>query len=163
MEGGMKKVTRFEDLICWQKARQLVNIVYGLTHQGPFSKDFALRNRIQSAAVSAMSNIAEGFTRFHKRDFVRFLDIAQSSVAEVKSLLYVAQDQGYITQEQFREAQRLADETKGVTLGLLRYVKSTAPRKHVAKEPRSQYKTKPEPVAAQYTELPQHFINTLTH
>ena len=83
----MTKITRFEDLICWQKAKSLVNLIYRLTKEGPFSKDYPLRDQIRRAAISSMTNIAEGFSRFHKKDFIRFLDISQSSIEEVKSLL----------------------------------------------------------------------------
>ena len=79
-----------------------------------------------SSAVSSMSNIAEGFVRFHKRDFIRFLDISQSSAAELRSLLYVARDPGYISKEQFEQTQKLAQETRQTTLGLLKHVKSTS-------------------------------------
>ena len=116
----MKKITRFEDLICWLMARKLGNAVYRLTNQHPFSKDYDLKNQMRSAAISSMSNIAEGFSRYHKKDFIRFLDISQSSASEVKSLLYVGLDQTYISKELFNETQRLADETRQTTLGLLR-------------------------------------------
>jgi four helix bundle protein len=152
----MKKITRFEELICWQKARKLVNAVYRLTNQQPFSRDYDFKNQIRSASISAMSNIAEGFSRFHKKDFIRFLDISQSSTSEVKSLLYVALDQNYISAEQFQETQRLADETRQTTLGLLRYVNSTIAQKtNFVKEPRSEYKIRDE---VEYFELPEEFI-----
>ena len=67
-----------------------------------------------------MTNIAEGFSRFHKKDFIRFLDISQSSIEKVKSLLYIALDQEYFTEEIFRELETLIDDTKKTTLGLLR-------------------------------------------
>ena len=88
-------ITRFEDLRCWQKARELVNVVYDLTGKGGLARDFELRDQLRRAALSAMTNIAEGFARYHKRDFMRFLDISQSSAAEVKSLMYVVLDQHY--------------------------------------------------------------------
>jgi len=96
------KITRFEDLICWHQARKLVNIVHNLTNQNQFSKEYELRNQIRRAAISSMTNIAEGFSRFHKKDFIRFLDISQSSAEEVKSLLYIALDQKYITKDLFK-------------------------------------------------------------
>ena len=94
----MAKVERFEDLICWQKARQLVNAVYKKITVDVCKNDFRYQNQIRAAAVSSMSNIAEGFNRFHKKSFIRFLDISQSSAAEVQSLLYVAIDQHYINE-----------------------------------------------------------------
>jgi len=96
-----QKVERFEDLIAWQKARQLAAEIYRVRAQGDFSRDFGLRDQIRRAAVSAMSNIAEGFDRGSRSEFHQFLVIAKASCAEVRSQLYVAQDAGYIDQEIF--------------------------------------------------------------
>ncbi len=87
-----QKVDRFEDLIAWQKARQLAAEIYRISAQGDFSKDFGLRDQIRRAAVSAMSNIAEGFDRGSRGEFHQYLVIAKASCAEVRSQLYVAQD-----------------------------------------------------------------------
>ncbi len=92
----MAKIERFEDLRCWQEARTLTRDVYRLASEGPLARDFRLRNQLTVAAVSVMTNIAEGFARYHRGDFIRFLDYAQSSAAEVKSLLYVVLDQRYV-------------------------------------------------------------------
>lgn len=120
----MGKVKQFEDLRCWQKARELVRAVYTLVSDNPLlARDFRLRDQLTSAAVSVMSNIAEGFGRYHKRDFIRFLDIASSSASEVKSLLYVVSDLAYASSVSTEKAQALADEAKALTLGLLRYIK----------------------------------------
>jgi len=81
----MSKITRFEDLICWQKARELVNNNYTITELGPLSKDFGLKGQLRRASVSAMTNIAKGFSRLHRKEFIRFLDISQSSAMEVRS------------------------------------------------------------------------------
>ena len=121
----MARVTNFEDLKCWQKARTLVNAVYDVTKNRVFRQDFRLRDQLRSAAVSAMSNIAEGFARFHKKDFIRFLDISQSSSAEVKSLMYVVLDQEYASPDEVTKVQSLAVENRRTTLGLLRYIKRT--------------------------------------
>ncbi len=121
----MARVTDFEDLACWQKARVLVNAVYNVTKKRAFKQDFRLHDQLRSAAVSAMSNIAEGFARFHKKDFIRFLDISQSSSAEVKSLMYVVLDQEYASLNEVTEVQSLAVESRKTTLGLLRYIKRT--------------------------------------
>jgi four helix bundle protein len=80
-------VERFEDLIAWQKARELTRAVYAITRNGAFAKDFGLAGQIQRAAVSVMSNIAEGFERRGTAEFEHFLRIAKASCAEVKSLL----------------------------------------------------------------------------
>ncbi|MCH7733138.1 MAG: four helix bundle protein [Candidatus Marinimicrobia bacterium] len=93
-----------------QKARELVKEVYDISNGGRLSKDYKLRNQIRSAAVSAMSNIVEGFTRFHRKEFIRFLDISQSSCSEVKSLLYVILDQSYIPSDQVKKIQEKAGD-----------------------------------------------------
>src|SRR6185503_10034400 len=97
----MNKVERFEDLVAWQKARSLTRGIYQMTRQGAFAKDFGLGNQIQRAAVSVMSNIAEGFERGTRGEFHQFLSIAKASCAELRSQLYVALDIGYIDQQQF--------------------------------------------------------------
>jgi len=95
-------IQRFEDSKAWQNARELVKLVYELTRREPFLSDWGLRDQIQRAAVSGMSNIAEGFERGSNREFVQFLYQAKASTREVRSqLLYVALDLGYIDQEQF--------------------------------------------------------------
>ncbi len=95
------KVSRFEDLIAWQKARALTQNIYRITNSPEFSKDYGLRDQIRRASVSMMSNIAEGFERNSPGDFARFLAIAKASCGEVRCQLYVALDVGYITTDIF--------------------------------------------------------------
>ena len=88
------KITRFEDLQCWQEARILVNMVYEAIRNNPnFQKDFRLSNQITGAAISSMSNIAEGFSRRSNKEFTQYLFISKSSATEVQSETYVASDQ----------------------------------------------------------------------
>ena len=116
--GKTGKVTHFEDLIAWQKARELVREVYRLTKLPPFKKDYGLRNQIQRAAVSIMSNIAEGFERGGRAEFHNFLVIAKGSCAEVRSQAYIALDIGYITEQDFQEFDALAKEVSKIIGGL---------------------------------------------
>jgi len=111
-------ISRFEDLIAWQKARALTKNIYLLTATERFSRDFGLRDQIQRAAVSIMSNIAEGFERASKAEFHQFLVIAKGSCAEVRSQLYVALDTGYITGDQFEKARAQAEEVGRIIGGL---------------------------------------------
>jgi four helix bundle protein len=115
----MKKIERFEDLIAWQKAREMTKEIYQVTQKGRFSRDFGLTGQIQRASVSSMSNIAEGFERYGQGEFHQFLSVAKASCAEVRSLLYVALDIGYLDQDQF---QKLLNQTKevGRIIGALR-------------------------------------------
>ena len=114
----MKKVTIFEDLIAWQKARELTREIYSITKVGKFEKDFGLRTQIQRACVSIMSNIAEGFDRASRAEFHQYLVIAKGSCAEVRSQLYVAYDVGYVSNKQFNKLKKLADEVSQIIGGL---------------------------------------------
>ncbi len=115
----MVLVKRFEELRAWQAARRLVKSVYAVTRKGAFARDYGLRDQIQRAAVSAMSNIAEGFESGTDGDFSRFLTYARASAAEVQSLLYVALDADYLSQDDFEALYRLAEEVKALSGGLL--------------------------------------------
>ncbi len=114
----MARIDKFEDLIAWQKARDLTNLIYQITKQQPFSRDYGLCDQIRRASVSVMSNIAEGFDRAGRAEFHQFLVIAKGSVAEVRSQLYVALDANYIEQNKFKELKILAEETSRIIGGL---------------------------------------------
>ncbi len=118
----MSKVERFEDLICWQKSRQLVNLVYMVSDKGKFKTDFDLKSQFRRAAVSSMNNIAEGFSRYSQKEFIRFLDISSSSSGEVKSMLYLLEDLEYVSAEELERLHLSIDETKKLTLALLKYL-----------------------------------------
>ena len=119
------KITRFEEIQAWQEARVLVQMVYeAVKSNGIFCKDYRLVNQIQGAAVSSMSNIAEGFSRKSNKEFTQFLFIAKSSAAEVQSQLYVALDQNYITQSVFDQIYNQAEKVSKLTSGFITYLKS---------------------------------------
>jgi len=120
----MTKLTRFEELECWQEARTLTQLVYKATNRDRFRKDLRLCGQIQSAAGSSMSNIAEGFIRHSDKEFIQFLFIAMASTAEVQSHLYIALDQGYIDQKDFDEIYNQADKTAMIISGLIRYLRT---------------------------------------
>ncbi len=117
-ESVMSKIERFEDLIAWQKARELTREIYKITKTGSFAKDFGLSGQIQRAAVSIMSNIAEGFERGGRREFHQYLSIAKASCAEVRSQLYVAYDISYINQSAFDRIIAMAEEVGRIVGGL---------------------------------------------
>ena len=112
------KVQTFEELIAWQKARVLTNTVYEVTATGIFCKDFSLRDQIRRAAVSIMSNIAEGYDRASRNEFHQFLVIAKGSCAEVRSQLYVAFDAGYLDEATFKHILAKAVELSKIIGGL---------------------------------------------
>jgi len=112
------KIDKFEDLIAWQKARELTKSIYVITKQGDFSRDFGLRDQIRRSAVSVMSNIAEGFERGGRSEFHQFLVIAKGSCAELRSQLYVALDVDYINSKTFEDLVELAKQTSRLIGGL---------------------------------------------
>jgi four helix bundle protein len=114
----LSKMDRFEDLIAWRKARELTRAIYQVTRQGAFARDFGLARQMQRAAVSIMSNIAEGFERRDRREFHRFLSTAKGSWAEVRSQLYVAFDIGYLVISDFHRLLAQAEEVGKVVGGL---------------------------------------------
>jgi four helix bundle protein len=121
----MNKIEKFEDIIAWQKARVLTRDVYAATKAGLFAKDFGLRDQIQRAAVSTMGNIAEGFERGGNKEFGQFLSNSKGSCGEVKSHLYVALDQNYVTQDGFDHIYREADEVGRLLSGFMTYLRDS--------------------------------------
>ena len=110
-----KRIETFEDLLVWQKAIEIVKEVYILTSNGSLSKDFGLKDQLQRAAVSIPTNIAEGFERSSRKEYLQFLNVAKGSAGELRSLLRVAYEIGYLdesTYEQFR----------GKVMGISRYL-----------------------------------------
>ena len=115
-------VRRFEDLIAWQKARVMTTHIYRITGTGTLSRDFGLKDQMQRAAVSVMSNIAEGHERCSQPDFLRFLRIAKASCAELRSQLYIASDVGYLPPDSFSELLAQAEEVGRIIGGLAQSV-----------------------------------------
>jgi four helix bundle protein len=119
------KITRFEDIEAWQEARKLVTMVYEVIKNNPqFRKDFRLVNQVQDAAVSSMSNVAEGFSRRSNKEFIQFLFISKSSVAEVQSQFYVALDQEYIAKADFGRIYDQAEMVSKLDSGFIKYLYS---------------------------------------
>jgi four helix bundle protein len=106
----MVGIQRFEEIEAWQTARQLTRRIYALSGQGPFARDFALRDQIRRAAISVMSNIAEGFESRTPALFADFLGRAKGSLGELRAQLYIALDCGYVTSQQIEELFELADK-----------------------------------------------------
>ena len=121
----MATIVRFEDLDAWKIARELTRDVYRITRAERFSRDFGLRDQIRKASVSVMSNIAEGFERDGNREFCNFLSIGKGSAGEVRSQLYVALDQDYITRDEFDVIYVKAKESGRVIAGLSNYLKQS--------------------------------------
>jgi four helix bundle protein len=124
----MASIKRFEEILAWQRAKELVREVYLACQRGQFSRDFGLRDQICRAAVSSMSNVAEGFGRKSSKDFAHFLAVARGSGLEVQSLLYVARDLNYINHEEFQRLHNRADEVISLIAGFTSYLRNTRVR-----------------------------------
>ncbi len=118
----MTAVTRFEDLIAWQEARILVQLAYKVTSEGTFAKDFEMRDQLRAAALSAMTNIAEGFDNESSVEFARFLGMARRSAVEVQSLCYAALDVNHLTEKDFQICYNQAKKTQAIIGGLKKAV-----------------------------------------
>jgi len=122
----MATVGQFEELICWQKARQLAREIYAETSKNlKFKKDKGLCDQIQRAAVSVMSNIAEGFERGTKVEMINFLFIARGSCGEVRAQLYVALDAGYLSEERFKSLKFKAEECSRMIYSFIKSLKAS--------------------------------------
>lgn len=118
----MGKIERFEDIEAWRDARVLVKRIYEITGEGQFARDFGLRDQIRRAAISTMSNIAEGFERGSDKDFARFLYIAKGSAGEVRSQLYAAVDLGYLQEGKAKETIDLVQVVSRRLSGFIKYL-----------------------------------------
>lgn len=103
----MTTIKAFEEIDAWRNARKLTQLIYTLTKKGEFGRDFGLRDQIRRAAVSVMGNIAEGFESYSLGVFIRYLDIAKGSAGEVRSHLYIALDQDYLSKTDFNSLDNL--------------------------------------------------------
>ena len=117
------KIDKFEDIEAWQLSRELTRMVYCLTKNSGFDKDFGLKRQIQEAAGSSMHNIAEGFDSETNAEFIRFLRYAKRSCTEVQSELYVALDEGYISKTEFQEVYEMARRTRAAIRGFINYLR----------------------------------------
>jgi four helix bundle protein len=105
-----KKIETFEDLRVWQQGIELVKLIYSMTKEGEISKDFGLRDQLRRATVSIPTNIAEGFERYSRKEYVNFLNIAKGSSGEVRSLVRVALEVGYFDSQTYNELHNQASE-----------------------------------------------------
>jgi four helix bundle protein len=122
----MAKLERFEDLEVWQQSRMIAKNIYIASSQGQFARDFGLRDQIRRAAVSIMSNIAEGFERGTNKEFIQFLYIAKGSAGEVRSQLYVALDLGYIEKDRFDQLNTDLLSLSRQISGFVQYLQSSS-------------------------------------
>ena len=120
----MSKFHKFEEIQAWQKAYDVTLLIYEITGDTNFSKDYGLKDQIRRASVSIMANIAEGHGRRTSVEFANFLNIARGSTAEVQSHLYIALGLNYINQKDFDEIYQKLTEISRMTLSLARYLRT---------------------------------------
>lgn len=130
----MATAKRFEELEVWQRSRELANLIYALSKDGTFSHDFGLRDQIRRAAVSIMSNIAEGFESSTQQTFIKYLGHAKASAGEVRAQLYIVKDQGYISEEEFQKAFEMAEICSKQLSRFIQYLQNQPKSRRVREE-----------------------------
>ena len=121
----MSTITQFEDLDIWKFAREICQEVYRLTNISPFDKDFSLKDQIRRSSGSIMDNIAEGFEREGRNEFIQYLSISKGSAGECRSQLYRAYDNKYITNEEFKKLyDKLILESQKIS-SFIKYLKTS--------------------------------------
>ena len=120
----MTTAKRFEELDVWQRAKELTNLIYEFSSSGTFSKDYGLRDQIRRAAVSVMSNIAEGFESQTQAIFIQHLARAKGSAAEVRAQLYISRDQDYIGEDEFSKSFSLAETCSKQLARFIQYLEN---------------------------------------
>lgn len=121
----MATYNSFEDLPVWKEAKELAVLIYRLTAKGKTSKDFVLKDQIQRSVISISSNIAEGFERGTKQEFIQYLYIARGSCGELRSQIYIAKDIGYLDNKEFGKIYNLALKVGKQINGFIEYLKNT--------------------------------------
>jgi four helix bundle protein len=138
----MTTATRFEDLDVWQNTKELTNMIYRISASGSFARDFGLRDQMRRAAVSIMSNIAEGFESQTQVMFIQYLSRAKGSAGEFRAQLYVALEQEYLTKDEFQSALSLAETCSRQLASFIRYLESQ-PNARRVREDGVQYDIQP--------------------
>jgi len=118
----MATIQKFEDLEVWQKARVFAKQIFELTNSGLFAKDFELKNQINRSCGSIMDNIAEGFERGGKAEFINFLTISKGSCAETRSQLYRGFDRNYLSERELQSYLHQGEEIGRMIGGLVNYL-----------------------------------------
>jgi four helix bundle protein len=130
----MTTAKRFEELEVWQRAKDLTNLIYKYSSDGVFARDFGLRDQMRRAAVSIMSNIAEGFESQTQMMFIKYLGHAKGSAGELRAQIYIAKDQGYISDESFSEIFSLAEICSKQLARFIQYLENQPNARRVREE-----------------------------
>ncbi len=124
----MATIQKFEELEVWQKARHLAKSIYQLTNQEPLLKDYRLKDQMRGSCGSIMDNIAEGFERSSRLEFINHLSIAKGEAGELKSQLYRALDANYIDEVIFDKLYARVDEIAKMITGFITYLNNSTIR-----------------------------------
>lgn len=130
----MTTAKRFEELEVWQRSKELTNLIYKYSTDGAFARDFGLRDQMRRAAVSIMSNIAEGFESQTQSMFIQYLGRAKGSAGEVRAQLYIAKDQGYISSEDVNSLVSMAEICSKQLAKFIQYLESQPNSRRVKEE-----------------------------
>ena len=120
----MATISKFEDIIAWQKALELSDLIYAHSNKDIFSKDFGLKDQMRRVSVSVVSNIAEGFEREGNNQFIYFLLVAKASAGELRAQLYIARNQKYISQTDFDQLNNKVLEVSKTISGFISYLRT---------------------------------------
>jgi four helix bundle protein len=123
----MTTIKSFEEFEVWQTAREISRRIYALSRKKPFVYDYGLKDQICRASVSIMSNIAEGYEGQTKRVFIRHLGIAKGSAGEVRSQLFIALDQNYLTDPEFHDLAEMCKKVSRQLSSLIDYLRNSHP------------------------------------
>ena len=129
----MAKIERFEDIVAWQKGMELCDAVYSITSKENFAKDYALKDQIRKSAISVPSNISEGFERESNNQFIYFLVIAKASAGELRTQLYIAKNQKYISAEEFEKLKEQCHAVSKLISGFVSYLREKRKEKELSK------------------------------
>lgn len=121
-----KKVECFEDLFIWQKAVEFAKEIYLITEKKGLKNDFGLKNQMRDSAVSISSNIAEGFERRSRKEYLNFLNIAKGSAGEIRSQLYIAREVGYLEKSEHEDLREKARFLSGSISNHIKAIGSAA-------------------------------------
>ena len=121
----MSKQKQFEELEVWKCSKELAVLLYQLTEDGGFKKDYGLKDQLRRAGVSIVSNIAEGFERNGNKEFIQFLSIAKGSAGEIRAQLYIAKDLNYLSEEAFISLESKVRSISKMLSGFINYLKQS--------------------------------------
>lgn len=129
----MAKIERFEDIVAWQKGMELCDGIYAITSKESFAKDYALKDQIRKSAISIPSNISEGFERESNNQFIYFLVIAKASAGELRTQLYIAKNQNYISSAEFEKLKEQCLSVSKLISGFVSYLREKKREKEHSK------------------------------